>query len=221
MMYQSRDPRIIYGKGMNKTQARPSISSLLLQLLITIGAIVALCYGLIYAVQLTSPKEVVVPQVEGLDQSAAEILLKNAGLQIELSGQRPSDKVAAGKILQQSPDAGLRVKEGRKVALVLSAGPNWTMVPDITKMSQKRAEELLGEKTLRLGQRRYVYYTKLANGFVIGQIPAPGAQVAKNSEVQAVISRGPRPGTEGPTMPDSSDQPMPVVPVPQPEDGDQ
>jgi serine/threonine-protein kinase len=178
-----------------KEKPAPSPWLALIQLLVTLGIIVGLSYGFTLILQRSAPGEAVVPKVEGLDQAAAEILLRHSGLEVSIEGQRPSDSVEEGKVIEANPPAGNKVKQGRIVRLLVSQGSVWTNVPDIREMSERRARSVLQEKSLFLGQVRRVFHTALPEGFVIAQLPAPGTRVSENSEVQAVISKGPRPGT--------------------------
>jgi len=214
-MSRPRGPHIIYSADLKRRaeSRKPPPSPWLgaLQLAVTVGIIASLIYGFLFFWQATAPKEVVVPKVEGLEEAAAEILLHHAGLEAEIAARRASDTVGEGKVIEARPDPGRRVKQGRRIGLIISAGSAWTNVPDIREMSERRAEAVLKEKSLFLGQRRYIYHASLPKGFVVEQLPAPGTRLPKNSEVQAVISKGPRPAA--PPRP-RAEQPRPAPPPP-------
>ncbi|NIM05924.1 MAG: PASTA domain-containing protein [Armatimonadetes bacterium] len=194
-MRDSKASRIKYAKGMSEVKDKPlpPLWFGLLRLLLTIVIIAGLIYTLLFALHRSSPREVTVPRVEGIDQSAAEILLRHADLRVRIAGHRPSDTIDKGKVIEATPPSGRRVKQGRHIDLIISDGSAWTNAPDIREMSERRARAVLEEKVLFLGQVRRVYHARLPEGFVIAQLPAPGTRLPENSQVQAVISKGPRP----------------------------
>lgn len=194
MTYHDGGRNVIYAKGVTEKGAKtiPSAWLGLAQLLLTLAILIALVYGFLAILQASAPRDVTVPKIEGLDQPAAEILLKNAGLTYEIGGRRPSDTVAEGKVIEATPHPGHRVKEGRRVSLIVSAGSRWTTVPDIREMSERRARSVLQQKSLFLGQTRQIYHARVPKDFVVAQIPSPGTRAPADSEVQAVISRGTR-----------------------------
>ena len=195
-MRQAREPNIILSAGMtekpDKPTPTPSPWLALLQLIVSLAIIVGLVYVFLLVWQATAPKEVRVPKVEGLDERAAQILLQHAGLQFEMSAQRPSETVAAGKVIEARPNAGRLVKQNRKVNLIISTGSKWSRVPDLREISERRAQELLKERFLNVGQRRYIFHARLPKDFIVNQLPPPGTRVLKKSEVHMLISRGPR-----------------------------
>lgn len=72
--------------------------------------------------------QVAVPDVVGLTRSAAEAILKSAGLAVGAVKTHESNSVPAGGISDTHPDAGTLVSSGSAVQLDLSSGPkpNWT-----------------------------------------------------------------------------------------------
>jgi eukaryotic-like serine/threonine-protein kinase len=204
----SRPNQIIYGANKpeppRKVKPGPSLARSLFSLTITIGLIVGAVYGFLALWQMSSPGEVNVPQVVGLDQAAAELMLQHGGLEYLVVADRPSDSVAEGKVLEAQPAPGRIVKQGRRISLTISTGSAWTNVPNIREMSERRAETVLKEKLLYLGKRSYINSDKLPKGFIIEQSPDPATRVRRDSEVQAVVSQGPAPaGDNSGTTPDN------------------
>jgi serine/threonine-protein kinase len=178
--------------GESKRRNPPSPWLALVQLIVSLAIIVGLVYAFLLVWQATAPKEVKVPRVEGLDEKAALMLLENAGLLAEISAYRPSEKVAAGKVIEARPNAGRLVKQNRKVNLIISTGSKWTKVPDVREISQRRAEDLIRKRFLNVGQVRPIFHPKLPKDFVVNQLPAPGTRVLRKNEVHLLISRGRR-----------------------------
>lgn len=70
----------------------------------------------------TSTSEIAVPNLLGLDETAAKAALTAAGLKWTTIGEENSDTVAAGLVSSQSYTAGMTVAEGTSVDFVLSLG---------------------------------------------------------------------------------------------------
>jgi hypothetical protein len=93
-------------------------------------AVLGILLGLILAVPARSqfivpiPKtdtEVVVPELEGLDQTDAEQAIVAAGLVLGRTTEKESD-LPEGTIVKQAPAPGAKVAKGAKVSLVVSKG---------------------------------------------------------------------------------------------------
>ncbi len=211
--------RIIYSAGVqqrSEPHARMPHPLLgVVQLLVTIGVVIGLSYGFFFVWQLTAPREVVVPRVQGLDEAAAKLMLHNSGLEAEIATRKASDTIPEGKVIEASPQPDRRVKQGRRVSLVISAGSAWTNAPDIKEMSERRAQSVLSEKFLVLGERRYIYHSRLPRGFVVDQLPPAGTRLLRNSEVKVLVSQGPRPASR-PAPRVEAKPPAPPAPTPPP-----
>lgn len=199
-----------YGAGAkerSEAPARPpSIIRELVKLIVNLIILTGLVYAAMYVWQTSASREVTVPSLQGVDRQAAEELLRSTDLEFSVVANKPSETVAAGKVLRTDPNGGSRVKLGRKIKLVLSTGSQWSKVPDITQMSERRAEELLADRSLTIGKVKFIYHSKLTRGFVVAQYPPANRRVMRNSGVDMLISRGPRPGTEEDTAPSTSDE---------------
>ena len=64
-----------------------------------------------------------VPNVLGSTQSAAEAMLKSAGLVVGTENKVSSFKVSVGNIVGANPEPGTLVNSGSAVDLVISTGP--------------------------------------------------------------------------------------------------
>jgi hypothetical protein len=73
--------------------------------------------------------QVVVPDVSGLTQPAAELALKGVGLQVGAVKNQHTDLVPTGGILATNPPSGATAPPGSAVTLEISAGPE----PDFTR----------------------------------------------------------------------------------------
>src|SRR6478672_5043597 len=65
-------------------------------------------------------REVEVPQLTGKTKEEAEEILRSRGLRIKISSSRFSSQVAEGKVLEQIPSSGTRLKLDRTVKVLVS-----------------------------------------------------------------------------------------------------
>ncbi len=134
----------------------------------------------------TSAKDAMVPNVLGLASSDAFSVIKEAGLEPEISGISFSKK-AAGSVLSQRPPGGKKVKAGRSVELVLSAMEKGTAVPNVIGLSRQAAEDLLSEKGFII-EETFVVSEDSPEDTVIDQNPGGGIALSGGSSVAITIS---------------------------------
>ncbi len=72
--------------------------------------------------QAAGSSQIVVPDVTGLTQAAAQAELNTAGLAVGGVSTASSDTVPAGRVISQQPAGGASVAPGASVALVVSTG---------------------------------------------------------------------------------------------------
>lgn len=137
---------------------------------------------------------IVVSDVVGLSQAAAEAALSADGLNVSVTTTN-SETVAAGDVISQDPAGGTEVTAGSTVNLLVSAGPAPVMVtvPDVTGASQAAAESAIAAAGLAVGNVTNAYSDTVAAGDVISQNPAGGSEVGEGSTVSLVVSNGPAP----------------------------
>lgn len=145
------------------------------------------------------PKEVNVPDVKGLTQVDAEKKLSDAGLFGICDGSAESSEVDPGLVFKQSVDPGTKVVEGTKVTFTIAIAPSTVSVPNVIGMSEKDASGLIAQAGLSFDTTS-VYSNDVAEGLVITQSYAPGAEVQVGTTVSVTLSLGPAP-TEQVTVP--------------------
>ena len=136
-----------------------------------------------------------VPDVVGLNSSAAAATISTAGLTVGRIADQASSTVSAGTVISQNPAAGTPVAPGTTVDLVRSAGPAPITVPDVVGQTQSAATTALSSAGLTVGDVTRQASSTVPAGTVIGQNPAAGTPVAPGSAVDLVISSGPAPVT--------------------------
>ncbi len=131
----------------------------------------------------------IVPDVTGLTQATASVLITGAGLTVGTVTLGYSDTVAVGLVISQSPSAGLSVSFGTAVALVISKGPH--TVPNVVGLVEMAATMAIVGADLTIGEKTQECSNSVPEGSVIRQNPEAGTQVIHDSSVALVISTGP------------------------------
>jgi len=136
-----------------------------------------------------SNNEVTVANVVGKQVEIARSILVNQNLRVNVT-ESYSDKVPAGNIISQFPEANSVVKEQRMINLVVSKGGEVTVVPDLRGLSRRDAELQLKNAGLVLGRVDEQFNADAPADTIINQQPRPPAQVNKNTAIDLVISKG-------------------------------
>lgn len=147
-------------------------------------------------VDLDVAGESTVPNVTGMTQLEAGIVLGMAGLNVGDTSEEEGIGGRPGRVARQSPAPGTRVAPGTAVSLVLAGRrapgeedyrdeprEDVCRVPDIRDVPVESASGILREHNLRLGSVRRVAGRRTG----ATQSPAPGAEVRCGSSVDLVI----------------------------------
>ena len=130
----------------------------------------------------------IVPDLGGLSRKLAEDRCSEAGLNLIVVGNRYSDDVPEGYIIEQDPTPDERLKGGRAIRVVLSSGHRMEIVPDLVDKSLRQAELLIESAGLRKGRVVRVFDHEVGQNLVISTSPAPGAEVPRSSQVDILLS---------------------------------
>ncbi len=145
-----------------------------------------------------APSNVIIPDVKDMSQAAAKSALTSAGLVIGTITQSYSSTVASGKVISQSPAAGVLSLAGTVVNLTISLGPQstcYTTVPDVTQAifrEEAIATWLLnasGFQVTKVYERSFI----VPSGLVTRTDPKIGTTLPCNSTVTLYISLGTHP----------------------------
>lgn len=152
------------------------------------GAVVALTISL-------GPMSVAVPDVRGRSVEDAIATLRDAGLPVGDQETEFSDELPKGRVIATDPPAGELVTRGTPITLVVSAGEEQEIVPNVTGQLESEARFRLEDRGFRVLVTRE-FSDIVGRGRVIRQEPAGTSRVPKGSEVTIVVSEGapaPRP----------------------------
>jgi serine/threonine-protein kinase len=117
----------------------------------------------------SGPAQIAVPDVTGLSQADATAKLSSLGFGVSVSGQTQNSNVPAGEVAAYSPTG--TAAQGSTITLVLSAGPQQTIVPDVTGMNIDDAVA----KLRGLGFQVVTHHISLVLSTVLHQSPGGGA----------------------------------------------
>lgn len=157
------------------------------------AAAILILFGILYVSGIIGGggKEVVVPDVKGMSYSEAKEVLEEKGLKIEKADEPiASQKIEKGKIVSQTPSKNSKVKKGRTVRVILSAGNTELKVPDLKGLSYNEAKTLLSEMGLQISKGDEVDSDSISEGLIASQYPAAKTKVDKGDIITVNISRG-------------------------------
>jgi serine/threonine-protein kinase len=126
----------------------------------------------------------------------------------------PSDTVPEGRVISTTPDAGSLVHEGDTIVVAVSEGPDEVLVPTLVGQTEDQAVQTLNAAGLRLGSVSEEPSGQPA-GRVIRSDPGAGTPVARDSQVNLVLSSGPTPSPTPQPTPTPTPEPTPA-PTPEP-----
>ncbi|MEW6686743.1 MAG: PASTA domain-containing protein [Candidatus Edwardsbacteria bacterium] len=154
-------------------------------------------FGFLFANFLLMPlltqqgKEIEVPDICGKELKEAERVLKEKKLSLMIESSRYDPSIPEGYIISQSPTSPWRVKEGRKILVTVSKGPERVAVPWLTKLSLRQASNLLERAGLQIGKTETANSDSIPKDYVIASIPVTGTIIEKGKMIDLLISLGP------------------------------
>lgn len=132
---------------------------------------------------------VAVPDVTNKTVVEAQLILEEKGFEVELE-EKYGASIKPGLVMEQSPKAGEKRKEGSVVYLTISKGAEIKKVPDIVGMSFNKAEKLLEDEGFVVGTVTKKYDEDKQLGIVLSQAPKAMDKLPKGSKINLVINEG-------------------------------
>lgn len=152
--------------------------------------------GVLVLVLSSGPPPVPLPDIVGVAADEAINRLATLGLDVRrqdgYSEDVPLGAVARWEVASQ-PNlvAGAEVVKGTVVDVIVSAGPEPRVVPELRGQTAEAAEEVLAELMLRIRRVEDQYFTDVPAGAIGFQVPPPGELTDRDTEVTIVVSKGP------------------------------
>lgn len=134
-----------------------------------------------------SERQVEVPSVTGLQQTAALGRLRAAGLEGEVRLARSSQP--RGRVLRQEPPAGSSVEQGSVVVITVSGGTAAAQVavPDVIDQEETAAVQALEDEGFRVEVVRVQVESPDQEGLVLDQQPAGGTRAPRGALVTVFV----------------------------------
>jgi len=132
---------------------------------------------------------VTVPQVVGLSDDQARFQAERQGLIFQVETERYDLAIPRGRVASQNPDAGMAVKRGQTLRVVISKGLDSVTVPEWRGVGLSQAQVHAQQAGLKITNITYMR-SALPPQVVIAQAPAPGSVVARDSETCLLVSAG-------------------------------
>ncbi|HSK48751.1 MAG TPA: PASTA domain-containing protein [Coriobacteriia bacterium] len=153
---------------------------LVVGILVALAVIVSVAWATLAASSL-----VAAPDVTGESEGAATTLLAQVGLETRVSERRFSAR-PAGEVLEQDPVGGTEMKRGETVQLVVSAGTEELIMPDVIGDGISLARGVLEERGLVVAIDAVP--SDAASDTVLATTPAPGAVVRSGDVVRVQVA---------------------------------
>ena len=131
-----------------------------------------------------------VPSLTGLTFVQARNVLQNQGLHAK-PGHARHNPMQKGHIFKASPGKGQKVPSGSTVTLIVSLGPVYRVVPNVSGQTEAAARAYLRQHHLRIGQDKPEVSSSVPAGSVIGTIPRAYAKIPQTTPVRVIVSEGP------------------------------
>lgn len=130
------------------------------------------------------------PELLGLSDQDAVALLADQGLALAWAedGDRYDDRVPLGHVLLQRPRAGTLLKRGRTVTVVLSRGPQLSLVPNVVGSDLQAAQVQLAAGGLSFGRTLSLFSLGGAPGVVVSQFPRANERIEGDGSVDLFLS---------------------------------
>lgn len=134
-----------------------------------------------------------VPKLKGESVDKATAILKEQGFDYKIDSVYVQD-IAPGTIVEQDPDAGTNVKEGRVIYLTMVTllAPKISL-PDLEQSSYREAVATLSNYGLKIGDT--TYRSDIARDRILevrfgGQVIKAGTKIPKGSRIDLVLGDG-------------------------------
>ena len=135
----------------------------------------------------------IVPNVVGLSNFNADTAIGAAGLNVGTVTLQTDPTVPEGDVISESPTAGTCAAQGSNVDLIVSAGPDTSVVPNVVGLSLAAAQAKITAASLAVGTVTHASSATVPAGNVISQNPVAGTVVLQQTSVNLVVSTGPTP----------------------------
>ena len=148
--------------------------------------------GTLFALNVTNPAEVEMPNVVGLSKEEAQKEVEVAKLKFEVEKEEYNKEIPEGHVISQNPtymERFNKVKEGSTVSVVISKGQEKATVPNVKGKEKEEAIKLIEEAKLKAEVIEETSKT-VKEGFVISQETEPDTEAFAGDTIKIHVSTG-------------------------------
>lgn len=139
----------------------------------------------------------IVPSVRYLTVAEASDILSRKGFRCEVIDSLFNDRVAPGVVVEQTPDAESRVKEGRIIYLTINAfSPKKVTMPSLIDGSARQAQAILralGFDNVRIEYEPSPYKDLVLDVLCNGRQVESGEKIPMTSHITLIVGMGDMP----------------------------
>jgi serine/threonine-protein kinase len=159
-------------------------------MLVAIGLLGGILYGMYYFWLQEIPPEVKVPNYVGMSQDRAQATLAKVGLGLHVQKEIYNRKKPPGTVLDGDTPQGKNVRAGRGIEVRVSRGEEPIAMPDFAELSLDQARTIISGHGMRLGQVSEQFHETAPKGYICGQYPEPGQPFRRSEPITLIVSRG-------------------------------
>lgn len=139
---------------------------------------------------VNSVKSIEMPNLIGMKLEDAKKIIDTLNLKLENVTERHDARFPVGYVIIQNPRPGMKIKEGRRVYLVISSGEQKIEVPSLIGKSVREAKLTLEKFGLRLGEVQYDFSDDFPEGAIFSQSIPEKTKVSAGAQISVVVSLG-------------------------------
>ena len=159
--------------------------------LLLLAVVAAAVFALTRLFATEDVRQVIVPDVEGMQVERAQRELREAGLDSAIVDRVQDPQVGEGRVISSDPPAEVTVAEDSIVELVISTGTPTVQVPRLRGLTEDDARAALRQAGLSVGETQEARSDDIEAGLVIRSDPPAGSEVTVGSNVSYLVSAGP------------------------------
>lgn len=164
---------------------------IIFSIFVAVLIIVLIIFDKLLMPNLVFDKEIIdVPPIVGMNLEKGVEKLNQNGLDYKISGHLFSEKFPENTILSQTPQNGLKVKQGRTIYLTVSKGNQKVEVPNLVAFTARFAKLELMKRGLQLGNIAYDFSDLFGKDTIVYQNKPIGSMVPYGTEIDVVVSQG-------------------------------
>jgi serine/threonine-protein kinase len=141
----------------------------------------------VYTVFFKTVDDVTMPPLREMSVIDAAAEAKRLGFTVKV--EEVVSSLPPGRVLAQSPEAGLKVRKERTVLLQVSKGGTRRPVPDVRGLVVAQAQSVIQEQGFGIGDVIYIKDDSQPVGSVIAQSPAAPANIPSDKKIDLLVNQ--------------------------------